>query len=175
MPSKGDIERRMELYVAKKDGMLDTNENLATKYKVSKRTIERDLKFLRENDVKWIEKVVNEDLVSLYKETFDGYQTDILLITEILNSGAKPRDKEVDANLIKLRSEMRKDRLGLLMQGPAVWWLQKLQKSREIINATKDPPKAIFGEEQSNTHIDIESTPMLEYMPPVIEKSSEEV
>ena len=145
-------------------------KHLALQFKTSERTIARDLEYIRSNKGRKLDIMINDEMVTLFFEIFQGYYTDVDRLDQLSRFEVRTsRDREVQSNIIGLMCDKRKDQLIMLMKGPIVWNLDRIAKSGKTLNLEKAYPKAIYGEKQTNTHIDL-GQPQLPYTPPAIEK-----
>lgn len=167
--------RRAEIEDMIINGTLQPVQDLAHKFNVPAALIERDLKALRSVKSKKLDAMVNDDMVVMFFEIFQGYYRDINRLSELSEFDVRTsRDREVKANIIGMICDKRKDQLLLLMKGPVAWNIDRIIKGAQVMNLAKGYPKAIYGEKQKNTHVDIEQTPQVEYKPPTIETSEPE-
>ena len=128
------------------------------------------LKELIDKEPSEMNHMINDEMVTLFFEIFQGYYTDVDRLDQLSRFQVRTsRDREVQSNIIGLMCDKRKDQLIMLMKGPIVWNLDRIAKSGKTLNLEKAYPKAIYGEKQTNTHIDL-GQPQLPYTPPAIEK-----
>lgn len=152
-------------------GRLLPVKQLAIQFGTSERSIERDLTHIRSNKGRKLDIMINDEMVTLFFEIFQGYYTDVDRLDQLSRFEVRTsRDREVQSNIIGLMCDKRKDQLLMLMKGPIVWNLDRIAKSGKTLNLEKAYPKAIYGEKQTNTHIDLGQQPSLTYNPPNIEK-----
>lgn len=167
-----DMSRRLKIKDMMKNGEMKPTEDLAKEFNVNPRTIRRDLQYLRETESDWLEDVADNQIVSMFHEIWNGYYRDIGELSSLIEDNSMtPKARMVHANLVKMRSDLRKDQLLMLTKGPIMWDIDRLLKSGKVLNVKKSYSKAIYGELQKNTHMTPEEIPQA-YTPPTIDNDS---
>lgn len=157
-----DMSRRLKIKDMMKNGEMKPTEDLAKEFNVNPRTIRRDLEYLRKTESDWLEDVVDNQIVNMFHEIWNGYYRDISKLSSLIeDSTLTAKEKMAQANLVKMHSDLRKEQLLMLTKGPIMWNIDRLLKSGKVLNVKRAYSKAIYGEPQKNTHMTPDEIPQI--------------
>ena len=102
-----------------------TQDKIAQKLNVSKRTIARDMEKIKISAEQWIDNLMNYDLVDKVRMTLEGFDHDRTRLEELYQ---KTDDDALKLKIIETIHRNRFLSLGLLVKTPVVWGVQRLSR-----------------------------------------------
>ena len=101
---------------------------ISSKLRVSYRTIQRDIQWLREKSDEWLENLANRDYAMIYREALEGFRSDMVRFHEMLDDENVMNNPILQIKIIKEISQARHYYLEHLNAGPIVWSMDNLIK-----------------------------------------------
>ncbi len=102
-----------------------TQDKIAQKLNVSKRTIARDMKKIKISGEQWIDNLMNYDIVDKVRMTLEGFDHDRTRLEELYQ---KTDDDALKLKIIESTHKNRVLSLGLLIHTPAVWGMSMISR-----------------------------------------------
>ncbi len=121
-----------------------SKEKIAERLEISTSTVYRILAKLQQGSNQWLTNLAQKDCASIYKNSLDGLQQDLMHLNELL-------EKESVQENVKLQLQIRREIINTrskyfhyLLQGPMVWSMAIFVKHNSI-EATPQPTMEALG------------------------------
>lgn len=108
-----------------------TQDKIAEKLNISKRTIARDMQKIKIGAEQWLENLANYDFVDKYRQTLEGFDYDRTRLEELYTS---TDDVALKHKIIESIHHNRELSLGLLVKAPITWGIDRLLKMHNPIS-----------------------------------------
>ena len=136
-------KRKLEIQELTLNGF--TQEKISERLGISISTVSRSLKKLRGESNHWLTNLAQKDFASIYKNSLEGLQQDLMHLNELLEKKSIENDIKLQLQIRREITHVRAKYFQYLLQGPMVWSMSLFVERNSHQSKTEPKMEALGG------------------------------